>query len=351
MIKKDWHNFSQIEQINEPEPKHVLIIGDSSFRGRHIAKAFLDAGWQVTIFSKASSGPLQNARLKYISGDRLDKSFLEASFIRQTYDCTIDLECVTKKEAETIGGILFGRTGHHIHLSSVDIYRISKTLPLPWREHDLDSLDVSLSVIDKPQAEKISGIFESENVIREMIRQKGFPATIVRTSHTCDPFEPGKSDLIHVLRVLDGEPVIVPEPSCLFRHIYVGDLAAAFMRIASSRKTPGQIYNLAGATIIDLTEYFTLLATILEKKVNIASVPLKVCRKYFSENEYPYFYDTHIIPDITALTIETGFQPRGIDRFLSQVVETCLNEYDINKKPEGYFALREKEREILRSMS
>jgi nucleoside-diphosphate-sugar epimerase len=343
----DWHTFDDPASGEEAQPLHVLILGGTGFLGRHISRAFISAGWAVTAYHSTNFEPFHHPRYQHIIGDRRDADTFQNTLASRYFDCTIDLIGHDEESADSAAEALFGRTQHHVHLSSDAVYRVLRGIPRPWREEDdhgplIDRTQTNAAWFDSGVANR-----KAEEVVRETVNRKGFPATIVRTSHVSGPYDSSLGDFIHMLRILDGEPLVVPQPSGSFRHILASDLAAIILRIASHpRKTIGRTYNAAGASIVSLTEYLELLATLLQKPIRLAPVPADKCEALLADPSLLFYYPHDAIPDTTRLELDLAFRPRGIEQFLPRVVEWFQREYK-GDPPPAFHILRKRESELL----
>lgn len=331
----------------ESEPPHVLILGGTGFLGQYISRALIEAGWTVTAFHASPGEPFHHPRFSHLRGDRTDRQALEEALSNRYFDCTIDLIGHDKERAELIAEALFGRTQHHIHLSSEGIYRVVRGIPRPWREEDdqgplIERTEANASWFDSGVADR-----KAEEVMRKAAKDNGFPVTVVRPSHVSGSYDSSMGDFIHMLRILDGEPVVLPYPAGSFRHIQAPDLATIILRIASRpRETIGHTYNAAGATVVNLREYLELLAVLLEKPLRLALIPFDRCEALLEEPPYPFYYPQDSLPDITRLETDLRFRPRGIEQFLPRVVEWFQKEYE-GDLPPAFDSLRKRERDLL----
>jgi nucleoside-diphosphate-sugar epimerase len=339
----DFHTFEKSSGVIEPEPPHVLVMGDLEFLGRHVASAFLDAGFRVSLVTPGKVQPIHNKRLEYIPCDRSDSKSFNEAFSARYFDCTIDLDCGNPNSASQCVEMFFGRTRHHIHLSSDIVYQYDNSIPKPWRESEPIPTPSDLT-------SPIGLFLSAELVINTAIQSKGFPATIVRSARVTGAYDPTFADYIHMLRILDGKPIVVPEPSGCFRHIHAPDLASVLVNVAKLRhETIGQTINAAGASIVTLNEYLSLLACILGKQITLVNVPLELFCETLPDHAYPFFYANNTIPDITKMETMLGFLPRGFEKFLPRIADWFLHEYK-GEVPEAYHSLRDAEAKILESL-
>jgi nucleoside-diphosphate-sugar epimerase len=342
----DWHNFKTPSPDPNPDLPHLLILGDPEFLGKHTAKTFIDTGWAVSILSNKDAQPLQHPRLTYIRCDRTNPESLKKTLERLFFDLTIDLESRSPEITGASLEVLFGRTSHHIHLSSDLVYSLCPGIPKPWRE---DNLTTSTEIPESSDPE-VRQIFEAEIAVNKALLERGFPSTIVRATQTSGAGDPFLTDYVHILRIMDGNPLVVPRNSGLFRHVHVPDLTTAFLKIAAHRReTTGLTINVAGSGMIDLQEYYSLLACILGKPLKLLIALVEACEPFFAKSGYPSHYSDHRIPDITRFESSLGFTPRGFDKFLPRVVEYYLSDFK-GPIPDAYTRLRNVEMSILKDL-
>jgi 2'-hydroxyisoflavone reductase len=97
----------------------ILIIGGTSFVGRGVAWAALNAGHDVTVFNRGETpSDLPDAVTRLIGDRRGDMSALAD----QSFDVTVDVIAFRPVDVDTLAAALAGRGGHHIQISSVSAY-------------------------------------------------------------------------------------------------------------------------------------------------------------------------------------------------------------------------------------
>lgn len=108
---------------NSPYPKvsfmKTLIIGGSSFVGRAIALAALEAGHDVTVFNRGATATDLPSDIRRLVGDRrLDLSALNG----HSFDTTIDAIAYQRRDVELLHDALGERGGHYLQISSISAY-------------------------------------------------------------------------------------------------------------------------------------------------------------------------------------------------------------------------------------
>jgi len=324
-----WKTFDkQDEKTDQEKAKSLLVIGGSGFIGRHIAKRFLDDGWEVTILNRSGSEPVQHRHARYIKADRDNPATMEKAIENNFFDCTIDLIGHNEDRARKIIEVLFGRTSHHIHLSSEKIYMVLKGIARPWHEDD-DHLEIDKD-LNTYSTWYTTGIgnLKAEKVLKHAHRERGFPLTIVRPTHVSGIGDSTLYDYVHIKRFLSSDKIAVHPTSGNFRHIQVSDVAEIIYRLADRmhRDPPeiiGRAFNAAGASMLNIREYMEMLRVIVNRDVKL--VPAVMDENTL--DKYPFLHDVDIVPDISRIEKVLNFRPRGIEQFIGNICSWYIEEY------------------------
>ena len=98
----------------------TLIIGGSSFVGRAITLAALEAGHDVTVFNRGlTASDLPDTVTRLIGDRHLDLSALAG----HAFDATIDAIAYQRRDVELLHDALGDRAGHYLQISSVSAYQ------------------------------------------------------------------------------------------------------------------------------------------------------------------------------------------------------------------------------------
>jgi 2'-hydroxyisoflavone reductase len=97
----------------------ILIVGGTSFVGRAIAWAALNAGNDVTVINRGQTPSDLPESVTHLIGDRKgDMSALDTL----TFDVTVDAIAYRPVDVDVLASALGDRGGHHIQISSVSAY-------------------------------------------------------------------------------------------------------------------------------------------------------------------------------------------------------------------------------------
>jgi 2'-hydroxyisoflavone reductase len=97
----------------------ILIVGGTSFVGRGVAWAALNAGHEVTVINRGQTpSDLPESVTRLVGDRRGDMSALDGL----TFDVTVDAIAFRPVDVDVLAAALGTRGGHHIQISSVSAY-------------------------------------------------------------------------------------------------------------------------------------------------------------------------------------------------------------------------------------
>ncbi len=200
--------------------------------GRHLVKAALDAGHEVTIFNRGQTDPGAFPDVEELHGDREgDMSALEG----RTFDSVIDtsgyLPRVVKRSAE----LLRDATDHYCFISSISVYKDFTKGGL----HESSAVEV----LPEPSedVEKYYGALKAlcDGEVQAVFAEG---ALIVRPGLIVGPYDPTNRYTYWVTRAATGGQLLAPAPaSAPVQFIDVRDLSE--WTIALCERKVGGVFN------------------------------------------------------------------------------------------------------------
>src|SRR3954447_6664870 len=97
----------------------ILVIGGSSFVGRHIVQNALDRGHEVTLFNRGKTDPDAFPTAEHLTGDR-DGDLSELS--GRSWDATVDGCAYVPKRVRRLLESPGERAGHYTFVSTISVY-------------------------------------------------------------------------------------------------------------------------------------------------------------------------------------------------------------------------------------
>lgn len=217
----------------------ALFIGGNGIISSACSALAVERGFDLTLLNRGTNTkrpPIEGAR--HINGDA---DALE-DVILDEYDVVVNFRSFLPSAVEKDVELFTGRTGQYVYISSASAYQkpvarlpITESTPLynPWWQYSRDKA-------------------ASEDVLVAAYRAAGFPATIVRPSHTYDrtliPIEGGWTQLDRMLR---GEPVVVHgDGTSLWTLTHNTDFAVALVGLLANPRAIGDTFHITSDEVL-----------------------------------------------------------------------------------------------------
>ncbi len=98
----------------------LLVLGGTSFVGRHLVEAALADGHEMTLFNRGRTNPDLFAEAEHRHGDRSVGDY--TSLAGGAWDATVDVTADLPRQVDEALDALHGRQGHYVLVSSVSAY-------------------------------------------------------------------------------------------------------------------------------------------------------------------------------------------------------------------------------------
>jgi nucleoside-diphosphate-sugar epimerase len=215
----------------------ALIIGGNGIISRSVTRRAVEAGFDVTVVNRGLSTtrpPLTGVR--ELVGDAGDVASIASAIGSETFDVVAQFRSFLPAQVARDLELFSGRAGQYVYVSSASAYQkpvarlpITESTPLknPFWQYSRDKI-------------------ASEDLLVAAYRESGFPATIVRPSHTYDetliPLEGGWTVLDRMRR---GLPVVVHgDGTSLWTLTHARDFAVGFVGLMGNPVAVGDTFQI-----------------------------------------------------------------------------------------------------------
>jgi nucleoside-diphosphate-sugar epimerase len=234
----------------------VLFIGGSGVISSACSRVAVDSGIDLFVLNRGrnSQRPLPGAvtRLRADAGE--PRSVL-AAIEGLDFDAVVNWVAFTADQVRADIELFRGRTRQYVFISSASAYQtppsrlpVTESTPLrnPYWQYSRDKI-------------------ACEDALTAAYRDEGFPATIVRPSHTYDrtlvPFDGGWTALG---RMLAGQPVIVHgDGTSLWTLTHHEDFARAFVPLLGQSRTLGEAFHITSDEVLSWNQIAEALGVAL----------------------------------------------------------------------------------------
>jgi nucleoside-diphosphate-sugar epimerase len=244
----------------------VLFLGGTGVISSACARAAVEAGIELSVLNRGQTRyrPLP-AGVTALHGDAHDPAGVLAALDGLTFDAVVNWIAFTPEQVRADIELLRGRTGQYVFISSASAYQTP-----PARLPVTESTPLRNPVWRYSQ-DKIA----CEDVLVQAYREHGFPATIVRPSHTYDqtlvPFGGGWTVLG---RIRQGKPVVVHgDGTSLWTLTHHVDFAAGFVPLLGQARTLGEAFHITSDDVLTWNQIAETLAAAAGCAADIVHVP------------------------------------------------------------------------------
>ncbi|HSK96622.1 MAG TPA: SDR family oxidoreductase, partial [Euzebyales bacterium] len=217
----------------------VLFIGGTGTSSSACVPLAVERGIDLTVLNRGRSDdhPLPDG-VEALRADVRDPSSVREALGDREFDAVVDWIAFTPDHVAADVELLRGRTGQYVFISSASAYQtpperlpVTESTPLrnPYWQYSRDKI-------------------ACEDLLVAAVRERGFPATIVRPSHTYDAtLLPTMGHWTDIARMRAGKPVVVHgDGTSLWTITHHTDFAVAFVGLLGNSLAVGDSFHITG---------------------------------------------------------------------------------------------------------
>ena len=248
----------------------VLFIGGSGIISSACARAAVEGG-DIDLYvlnrGQSTTRPLPPG-VTELRGDIRSPGSVRETLGDRDFDSVVDWVAFTPEHVRADVDLFRGRTGQYVFISSASAYQtpvsrlpVTESTPLrnPYWQYSRDKI-------------------ACEDLLVAEYRDSGFPATIVRPSHTYDETKTVLSGgWTSLARMLAGKPVIVHgDGTSLWTVTHHDDFARAFVPLLGHPRTLGEAFHITSDDFLTWDQITHALASALGVRATLVHVPSDV---------------------------------------------------------------------------
>jgi len=247
----------------------VLFLGGTGIISSACSRLAVAQGIELFVLNRGRSTdrPLP-PEATVLRGDARDPASVRDALGAREFDAVVDWVAYTPDHVQADIDTFRGRTGQYVFISSASAYQtppsrvpVVESTPLrnPFWQYSRDKI-------------------ACEELLRAAYRDEGFPATIVRPSHTYDKTEvPLHGGWTAVARMRQGKPVIVHgDGTSLWTLTHHVDFAQGFVPLLGHPRTLGESFQITSDDVLTWDQITHSLAAAAGVAADIVHVPSDV---------------------------------------------------------------------------
>ena len=233
--------------------RSILFIGGTGIISSACVREALAKGYEVTLLNRSQTElrPIPE-EVELLRADIRDAGEYKSAVAGREFDSVINFIAFTPEHIERDINLFHGSCGQYVFISSASAYQkplqrlpITESTPLtnPYWQYSRDKI-------------------ACEDLLIRYYRENGFPATIVRPSHTYDktllPFEGGYGV---VRRMRQNLPVVIHgDGTSLWTLTYNRDFARAFVSLLANKATIGESFHITSDEVLTWNQIYAIVA-------------------------------------------------------------------------------------------
>jgi nucleoside-diphosphate-sugar epimerase len=251
---------------------NVLVMGGSKFNGRHVVEELRARRHQVAVVNRGVTPATFPADVERLIANREDVGQLRAVLAGREFDALIDVSAFHFVDVERIVGLMEGRIGHYVFLSSVIVVQSGQQHPF-YPIDETTPLDVGTRAFPYSKEKQ-----QCEAFLLDAWAKRRFPVSIGRLAMVYGPHNKGAArEQVMFLRLLRGRPVLIPGNGETISHgVHVDDVAGAAVAMAETDRSLGETYIVAGPDAVTDNGYVRVAGEVVGTEPRVVRIPLEL---------------------------------------------------------------------------
>jgi nucleoside-diphosphate-sugar epimerase len=251
----------------------VLFIGGTGIISSGCAKRLVERSDVALSFMVRgqSSRPVPKG-VEVIAGDVRDPASVRRALGDRTFDAVVNWVAFTTAHVQADIEFFRGRTGQYVFISSASAYQTPpKRLPV-----------TEATPLENPFWQYSRDKIACEELLFRAHREAGFPATVVRPSHTYDCRSlPMEGSYTAIDRMRRGKPAIVHgDGTSIWVLTHHDDFAKGFNGLLGNPRALGEAFHITSDELLTWNQIHELLAAAAGTEAKLVHVPSELINRF-----------------------------------------------------------------------
>ena len=254
----------------------VLFIGGTGIISSAGSRRAIATGADLTILNRGTTTVRTVPEgAEVVHADIRDAESVRAALGNRTFDVVANFIAFTPEHVQTDIDLFRDRVGQYVFISSASAYQTPPArLPI-----------VESTPLRNPYWQYSRNKIACEELLVDAYRSNGFPATIVRPSHTYDatsiPLMGGWTDIDRMRR---GQPVVVHgDGTSLWTLTHHDDFAKAFVGLLGHPQAVGDSFQITSDEVLTWNQIYNIMADAAGVQATLVHVASDTIASYDAE--------------------------------------------------------------------
>jgi nucleoside-diphosphate-sugar epimerase len=255
----------------------ILFIGGTGNISRSVSKLAVQSGVELYLLNRGMHSP-HITGTKLLKGDISQSKEISTLLKDHTWDVVVNWIAYVEDDILRDIELFHGKTKQYIFISSASVYQKPLSHPVITESTPLAN----------PYWRYSRNKIACESALNSIYREKAFPVTIVRPSHTYDTIIPavigGGNEYTIVDRIKKGKKIIVHgDGTSLWTLTHSEDFAKGFIGLMGNQQFIGHAFHITSDEILTWDQIHHTLADAVGCKANIVHIPSDLLAHYDEE--------------------------------------------------------------------
>lgn len=247
-----------------------LFIGGTGNISTFVSRLVVARGHDLYLLNRGQR-PVTIDGAHTLTSDITDLDHVRNLVAGHHFDAVVNWIAFTPPDVERDYTLFKDITGQYVFISSASVYQTPPSHPVITESTPLHN----------PVWQYSRNKIACEEWLNHAYQREGFPATIVRPSHTYGNMIPATigsgAGYTNAARMLKGKPVIVPgDGSSLWTLTHADDFAVGFAGLLGNPQAIGHAFHITSDEILTWNQICTILADALGVEPNLVHIPSDV---------------------------------------------------------------------------
>ena len=259
---------------------NALLIGGTGTISMAITRLLVEKGWEVHLLNRGTRKAEAPQGVHWIQADISDEQAVAQILQGRHFDCVGQFIGFLPEQVERDIRLFEGKTSQYLYISSASAYH----------KPAMDYRITEGTALANPYWEYSRNKIACEEVLMKAYRERQFPVTIIRPSHTYDNrnmplgVHGDKGSYQVIQRMLQGKPVIIHgDGTSLWTMTHNSDFAKGYVGLMGNPHAIGEAFQITNDETLTWNQIYSTIARVLGvelKAYHVSSEFLAATGKY-----------------------------------------------------------------------
>jgi len=235
--------------------KNILFLGGTGNISRAVSRRVLAEGHRLTLLNRGRRNHDLPEGARFVKADLNRPEDVAEALGKERFDAIVDWIAFTPGDIDRDYALFHDRTDHYVFISSASVYQKPPT----------QALITESTPRANPFWDYSHQKILAEERLEQLVRETGFPATILRPSLTYDTVIPAAfaawDDFTLIARLRAGREVVIHgDGTSLWTVTHAEDFARGFVPLLGHPQAIGHAFHITSDEVLTWNQIYTAIA-------------------------------------------------------------------------------------------